>query len=169
MVGSNPTKEYSMTAPRVSRVALTAALLASMLSSGLSGADLTSAGPTRADLTRAGQPAGDLTRIGLPVSASASAALPSGEVNFCFRKNDGSPFTGDVSARVEVGTSWQTRETRRSVNGCFTWPVESGFVWTFRAHATVGKVRWNATTRPVMVKSGTRHDAGVYVVSQSSR
>ena len=103
-----------------------------------------------------------------PGLSAASAAMPSGEVMFCFRQSNGSAFSGDVSARVEVDGRWQTRETRRSVSGCFTWPVESGFYWKFRAHAVVGKVQWSGTTRPIYVKSGTRHDAGVYVVSQTT-
>jgi hypothetical protein len=106
--------------------------------------------------------------VATPGLAAASAAMPSGEVMFCFRQSNGSAFSGDVSARVEVDGRWQTRETRRSVSGCFTWPVESGFYWRFHAHAAVGKVQWSGTTRPVYVKSGTRHDAGVYVVSQTT-
>lgn len=116
----------------------------------------------------AGVPVGAAAGGAPPALAAASAAMPSGEVMFCFRQSNGSAFTGDVSARVEVDGRWQTRETRRSVSGCFTWPVESGFYWRFRAHAVVGKVQWSGTTRPIYVKSGTRHDAGVYVVSQTT-
>jgi len=131
----------------LARCALTAALVAGMQLTGVLG----NAPPGMA-----------------PGIAAASAAMPSGEVIFCFRQSNGSAFSGDVSARVEVDGHWQTRETRRSVSGCFTWPVESGFTWRFHAHAVVGKVQWSGTTRPVYVKSGTRHDAGVYVVSQTT-
>jgi len=139
----------------LARWALTAALVVGMQVSGVPGSSAHSAVPGAA---------GDAT----PGLAAASAAMPSGEVMFCFRQSNGSAFSGDVSARVEVDGRWQTRETRRSVYGCFTWPVESGFYWRFHAHAVVGKVQWSGTTRPIYVKSGTRHDAGVYVVSQTT-
>jgi len=135
----------------LARWALAAALVVGMQVTGIPGSSADSA-----------------TGGATPGLAAASAALPSGEVMFCFRQSNGSAFSGDVSARVEVDGRWQARETRRSVSGCFTWPVESGFYWRFHAHAVVGKVQWSGTTRSTYVKSGTRHDAGVYVVSQTT-
>ena len=100
---------------------------------------------------------------------TASAAPPSGEVVFCFKHTNGRPYLYDVTAQVEVSGTLHSRETRRSVDGCFEWSVESGYTWQFRAHARVGRVSWTGTTKPVLVHGGMRHNAGIYVVAEESR
>ena len=100
---------------------------------------------------------------------AASAHIPTGEVQFCFKHTNGSPYTQSVTAQVDAGGIWRNRETRRSIDGCFVWPVESGYYWQFRAKATVGRITWSGTTNAVYVKAGVRHNIGVHPVTESSR
>jgi hypothetical protein len=100
---------------------------------------------------------------------AAGTQIPTGEVQFCFKHTNGSPYTQSVTAQVDAGGSWRNRETRRSIDGCFVWPVESGYYWQFRAKATVGRITWSGTTSAVYVKAGMRHNIGVHPVTESSR
>jgi hypothetical protein len=99
---------------------------------------------------------------------AASAATPSGEVVFCFKHTNGRPYLYDITAQVEIGGTLRPRETRRSVDGCFEWSVQSGYRWRFHAHASVGRVSWTGSTNAVLVRGGIRHHAGVYLVAEES-
>jgi hypothetical protein len=104
-----------------------------------------------------------LLTVGWATPASAAATPATATV--CFKHTNGAAWTYDqIVQRWEPGVGWVNAATGRSVNGCTTWTLPSGYYWRFQASYRVSRTYWFASTDHLYAYAGGQMSFGTYWV-----
>lgn len=103
------------------------------------------------------------------LGAAPAQAATSSSATVCFRHSGGQVYTYDVYPMVYSNGSWQVlwNVSQRSVNGCSTWPLTTGYSWAFRAYTRVGNTYYMGTSPTYYIQAGYSYNYGTSYVYAS--
>lgn len=95
-----------------------------------------------------------------------ASAAPPASAFVCFVFPNGVPYTGPVYAQPIGFTGWQSIPATRSVNGCTSWVVESGYSWRFLAYAPAYQGTVEGASPWIPMYYPGQYNVGTWVVTQ---
>ena len=106
--------------------------------------------------------------IALAEPAQAATSTTS-YATVCFQHTGGQNYTYNVYPMVYTNGAWNIiwSVPQRSVNGCTTWGLPSGYFWSFRAYTQVGSTYFIGTAPVLYIATGHNYNYGTSHVTQS--